>query len=61
MLKIACIIFGHRNSGDYHHHIRVWQRCARCDGWFGWMFHWETPWAREDGLAALTYAKDQSQ
>jgi hypothetical protein len=48
-----CLIFGHQNSGEFFASTRVWQRCARCGGWLGWVFRWERPWTREDAIAAL--------
>ena len=51
--RTKCEIFGHQNSGEFYHSVRVWQRCRRCDGILGWMFRWEEPWTREDGLKAL--------
>jgi hypothetical protein len=50
--RSPCWLFGHHNSGEYHHSVRVWQRCGRCGGWLGWMFRWQNPWSREQ-LAEL--------
>jgi hypothetical protein len=48
-----CVVFGHKNSGEFYCSGRCWQRCARCGGWLGWMFHWERPWTANDARAAL--------
>jgi hypothetical protein len=49
-----CAIFGHKNSGEFYCSTRCWQRCSRCGGWLGWMFHWERQWTDEDARSVLS-------